>query len=128
MVKTFKNVLLRNQKADDIETWYKASSTQVLPGSGSGWVQIMTLGLPCPFFKIWSNLFPNASTMVKTDTAYSHIFPSLFLFSISYICTQVSDTGPMVLWFLSRLRGLTALGEEKPFQFVHDHIREQVCS
>ena len=28
MVKTFKNLLLRNQKADDLETWYAAS---VLP-------------------------------------------------------------------------------------------------
>ena len=31
MVKTFKNILLRNQETDVIETWYKASSTVVLP-------------------------------------------------------------------------------------------------
>ena len=30
MVKTFKNLLLRNQKADDLETWYAVFGTQVL--------------------------------------------------------------------------------------------------
>ena len=30
-VKTLKNLLLRNQKADDLETWYAASGAQVLP-------------------------------------------------------------------------------------------------
>ena len=30
-VKTFKNLLLRNQEADDLETWYTASGTQVRP-------------------------------------------------------------------------------------------------
>ena len=29
MVKTFQNLLLRNQEADDLETWYTASGTQV---------------------------------------------------------------------------------------------------
>ena len=37
MVKTLKNVLLRNQEAGDIETWYKASSTQVLPNWFKWW-------------------------------------------------------------------------------------------
>ena len=31
MVKTFKNPHIRNQEADDLETWYTASGTQVLP-------------------------------------------------------------------------------------------------
>ena len=31
MVKTLKNLLLRNQKADDLETWYAALGAQVLP-------------------------------------------------------------------------------------------------
>ena len=31
MVKTFKNLLLRNQEADALETWYTALGTQVLP-------------------------------------------------------------------------------------------------
>ena len=30
MVKNFKNIFLRNQEADDYETWYKASGTRVL--------------------------------------------------------------------------------------------------
>ena len=31
MVKTFKNLLLQKQLADDLETWYVALSMQVLP-------------------------------------------------------------------------------------------------
>ena len=30
-VKTLKNLLLRNQKADELETWYAASGARVLP-------------------------------------------------------------------------------------------------
>ena len=30
-INTLKKVLLQNQEADDIGTWYKLSSTQVLP-------------------------------------------------------------------------------------------------
>ena len=41
-------------------------------------------GLTLSRHMIWSNLFPNASARVKADKAYSHIFPSLFLFSITY--------------------------------------------
>ena len=32
-VKNLKNLLLRNRKADDLEYWYAASGTQVLPSS-----------------------------------------------------------------------------------------------
>ena len=31
IVKKFKNLFLRNQEADDFETWYTASGTRVLP-------------------------------------------------------------------------------------------------
>ena len=31
IIKTFKNLLRWNRKADDLETWYTASSTRVLP-------------------------------------------------------------------------------------------------
>ena len=48
----------------------------------------------------WSNLFPNAFAWVKAYTAYSHVFLSLFYFSISYALDQASDTGPVVLWFV----------------------------
>ena len=32
-IKTLKDLLLRNQWADDLETWYVASGAQVLPSS-----------------------------------------------------------------------------------------------
>ena len=40
MVKAFKNLLLRNQRADDLETWYAALGAGVLPFIQ----QLMTLG------------------------------------------------------------------------------------
>ena len=37
MVKTLKNLLLRKQKADDLETWYAASGAWVLPSLFKWW-------------------------------------------------------------------------------------------
>ena len=37
MVKTLKNLLLRNKKAGDIETWYAASGAWVLPNLFKWW-------------------------------------------------------------------------------------------
>ena len=66
---TWSSLLLRNEEVDDIETWYTASGTQVLPNLFKD-----DTGLTLPIFMIWSDLFPNASAY----TAYSHVFPSLF--------------------------------------------------
>ena len=62
-------ILLRNQEADDLETWYTASGTQVLSNFFK-WRHWLTL----PIFMTWSNLFRDASAWVKAYTAYSHIF------------------------------------------------------
>ena len=72
-VKTFKNLLLRNQEADNLETWYTATGTQVLPNYSND-----DTGLTLTISMTWSNLFPNASAWVTAYTAYSHVFPSLF--------------------------------------------------
>ena len=53
MVKTFKNLLLRNQKADDLETWFAASGTQVLPSCSNN-----DPGLTLTYFTAKSNLVP----------------------------------------------------------------------
>ena len=37
MVKTLKNILLQNQKADNLEPWYAASGAQVLPSLFKWW-------------------------------------------------------------------------------------------
>ena len=37
MVETFKNLLLWNQKADDLETWYAALGAQILPSLIKWW-------------------------------------------------------------------------------------------
>ena len=55
MVKTLKNLLLRNQKADDLETWYAASGARVLPNLFKWWswvdVDVTVNLVPCAF--VW---------------------------------------------------------------------------
>ena len=59
MVKTFRNLLLWNQKADDIETWYAASST-------TKFVQMMPLGWSWPILQQGKNLVPYAFVWEKS--------------------------------------------------------------
>ena len=74
MVKNFKNLLLLNQEADDLETWYTASGTRGLP-----MFSYDDSALTLTLFMIGSNVFPNASAWVKAYTALSaNVFPSLF--------------------------------------------------
>ena len=73
MVKIWKKNLLRNQEADDLETWYTALGTQVLSNSSNE-----DTGLTLPIFMTWSNLFRDASVWVKAYIANSHIFRRLF--------------------------------------------------
>ena len=69
-LKNFKNIFLRNQEADDFETWFTASGTRVLTIFHK-----MTLNI----FMTGSNLFPNASAWMKAYTALSaNVFPSVF--------------------------------------------------
>ena len=73
-VKNFKKLLLRNQEAVDLETWYTALGTQVLP-MFSYYDPSLTLTI----LTARSNLFPNASAWMKAYTALSaNFFPSLF--------------------------------------------------
>ena len=74
MVKTLKNLLLRNQEADDLESGYTASDTGVLP-----MFSYDDPGLTLTIFMTGSDLFLNASAFVKAYTALSaNVFPSLF--------------------------------------------------
>ena len=66
MVKKFKNLLLRNQEADELETWYTASSTRVIP-----MFSYDDPGLTLAIFMTGSNLFLNSSAWVKAYTALS---------------------------------------------------------
>ena len=71
-VKTFKNHLLRNQEADDfkdLQHWVLKFNQMCLNDD-----TVLNLAI----FMTWSNLFPDASALVKAYTAYSHVFPSLF--------------------------------------------------
>ena len=70
----FQNLLLRNQDADDLETWYTGSGTRVLP-----MFSYDDPGLTLTIIMTSSNLFPNASAWMKAYTALSAlVFPSLF--------------------------------------------------
>ena len=63
MVKTLKNLLLRNQKAYDLETWYVALGIRVLPSlfKWSPWDDIA-------YFRARSNLIPYAFVWEKGKT------------------------------------------------------------
>ena len=55
MVKTFKNLLLRSQKPDDLESWYAAAGAGVLPSCSKD-----DPGLTLSYFTARSNLVPYA--------------------------------------------------------------------
>ena len=58
--KNFKNLLLRNQKADELETWYTALGAQVLPSCSND-----DPGLTLTYFTARSNLVPYAFVWEK---------------------------------------------------------------
>ena len=60
VVKTFKNLLLWNRKADDLETWYAALSTRVCSNDAPG--------LTLTYFTARSNLVPYAFVCEKVKT------------------------------------------------------------
>ena len=68
MVQTFKHVLLPNQEADDIETWYKASSTsiQVLSNDDSG----LTLSIFLLYGQICSLMLLQGSKLIQHIVIY----------------------------------------------------------
>ena len=73
MVKTFKNLLLWNEKAVTLKLFIQhrvLKHNQICSNYDTG--------LTLTMFMTWSNLFPNASAWVKAYTAYSHVFLSLF--------------------------------------------------
>ena len=74
MVKNLKNLLLRNQATDDLETWYTELGTGVLPIFSND-----DPGLTLTIFMTLSNLFHDTSACVKAYAAFSaNVFPSLF--------------------------------------------------
>ena len=69
--------------------------------STTKFVQMITLGWPWPFLwqNNWSNLFLNDSASAR-ESLYSIWSCISELVLIKHmLCTQVSDTGPLVLWF-----------------------------
>ena len=63
MVKALKNLLLWNQKANDLETWYAASGAGVLPSCSND-----DPGLTLTYFTARSNLVPYAFIWEKGKT------------------------------------------------------------
>ena len=83
-----------SSSADDLETWYTASGIRVLP-----MFSYDDPGLTMTIFMTGSNFFPNASAWMKAYTALSANVYSKFDLIQHILSTQVSDTGPMFLWF-----------------------------
>ena len=66
MVKTLKNLLLWNRKADDLETWYAALSARVLPSLLND-----DPGFTLTYFMARSNLVPYAFVLEKGTLDFS---------------------------------------------------------
>ena len=65
MVKSFKNLLLQNQEADDLETWYTWFGSQILPNLFKWW--------PCVDLDYFYDMVTNVSTWVKAFTGISKL-------------------------------------------------------
>ena len=63
MVKTLKNLHLWNQKADDLESWYVASGTPVLPSCSNDDPELTLI-----YFMVRSNLVPYDFVWEKDKT------------------------------------------------------------
>ena len=74
-----KNLLLWNEKADDLETFYTASVTQAQPNLFKWW----------PWVDLEGEILYSIYSCIPKLGLSQHI-----------LCTQVSDTGPVVLWFI----------------------------
>ena len=61
--KNLKNLLLRNQKAYDLESWYASSGARVLPSCSNN-----DPGLTLTYFTARSSLVPNAFVWEKGKT------------------------------------------------------------
>ena len=118
MVKTFKNVLLRNREADDIETWYKASSTQVLPNWFNWWHWADLVH----FYdgQICSLMLLQGSKLIQHVVIYFQACSYLM-----HSSEQYKTNGPLVFIKVGMAHGF---GRGKANQFVDDHIHEHVYS
>ena len=98
MVKTLKNLLLRNQKADDLESWYAALGIHILPILLNDFP-----GLILTYFMARSNLVPYAIVWEKGKTmALSE--PTVVYYIKVDRCSQLSINEYMKLYEYQRSR------------------------
>ena len=73
MVITFKNFLLWNQKADDLETWYAASGARVLPSFFKWWPWVdLDLFYGKVKFAAYAFVWETCKTMDISETIVVH--------------------------------------------------------
>ena len=86
MVKTIENIFLWNRKADDLETWYTALSTQVLPSCSND-----APGLTLTYFTARSHLVPYAFVWEKVKTM--DFSETIVVYDIKVgRCSQLNET------------------------------------
>ena len=64
-------------------------------------------------FMTWLNLFPHVSALVKSYTAYSHVFPSLFYYRM-HPGKLYRTNGPLVLSYVDQFMALNLYYSHKP--------------
>ena len=115
MVKTLKNLLLRNQKADDLETWYAASGARVLPSLNDD------TGFTLTYFMARSTLVPYAFVWEKGKTM--DISETIVVYDL-----KVATDDPSVKKFLLPSK-LCPLGTVCPLPkgYIHVFNHEKNC-
>ena len=102
IVKTLKSLLLRNQKANDFETWYAASGTWVIPNLFKWWSWV-----DLDLFYARSNLVPYAFVWQKGKTM--DFSETIVVYDVKVCrCSKLNDN--MNLYEYPRSRSFNDLG------------------
>ena len=116
MVKTLKNLLLWNQKADDLETWYAALGARILQSLLNWWPWV-----DLDLFYGKSNLVPYAFVWEKDKTMY--FSETIFVYDLKLATDDLSDKKFL---FTSKLCPLGAVCS-LPWGYIHVLNQEKNC-
>ena len=109
--KHLKILLLWNQKADDLESWYAASGTQVLPSLFNGGPR-----LTLTYFTAWSDLVHYAFVLEKRKTM--DFSETIVVYDIKVCrCSQLNEY--MKPYEYQRLRSFIDLGPNLWFNVLY---------
>ena len=116
MVKTFKNLLLQNQKSYDLETWHVALGTQAVQSLYKWWP-----GLTLTYFMARSNLVPYAFVWEKGKTM--DFSETIVIYDLKLATDDRSDKKFLLTSKLCPLGAVCPL----PWGYIHVLNHEKKC-